>query len=528
MKLLISGLLGLLSYAVIASSAAQLPFGGENAFSTYDDGLFTPLGDLSALSSTEFTTLSHPVFSRHKVRVKQSHFCDGSVRAYTGYIDIEARHLFFYFFESRRDPDTDDIIFWTNGGPGASSTMGLFMELGPCRVTSSKETEPHPYGWNDHANIFFVDQPVGVGFSYAEYGESVGTTKEAGDDITAFMSIFFEHFTKFKGRALHLSGESYGGRYIPVFASAIYDHNPRLIEAGLTPINLSSIMIGNGCTDFATMFPSYYLAQCEDPTFPAIQGISDCVRMKQLVPRCEKRFRESCVDKFDMIDCGAAAEFCEKSLSGPFNDLNHYDRARPCKGLSIAECYPIIQDIGDFLNKKHIQSLIGVDPSVRGHTSFNWSSHTVNQAFAKNLDEFSFPAHYYIAALLERGIRTLIYVGATDYICNWVRLQSSSLTRSLHLFDFAVRLGGEADKDFHAAQMGNEAMTLGLEWTRKDEFRREPLHVWTIKGNQIAGLTRSGGGLTFATIVGAGHMAPYDRPVESLELANRWLAGEAL
>ncbi len=77
MKLLLSGLLG---YTVLASSAAQQPFGGQNAFSAYDDGLFTPLGDLSALSSTEFTTLSHPAFSRHNVRVKQSHFCDGSVR----------------------------------------------------------------------------------------------------------------------------------------------------------------------------------------------------------------------------------------------------------------------------------------------------------------------------------------------------------------------------------------------------------------------------------------------------------------
>lgn len=36
--------------------------------------------------------------------------------AYTGYIDIQARHLFFYFFESRNDPDKDDVIFWTNGG----------------------------------------------------------------------------------------------------------------------------------------------------------------------------------------------------------------------------------------------------------------------------------------------------------------------------------------------------------------------------------------------------------------------------
>jgi hypothetical protein len=71
-------------------------------------------------------------------------------RAYTGYIDFDAKHLFFYFFESRNDPDRDDVIFWTNGGeasdyrvyavldhiespflgPGCSSSLGLFMELG--------------------------------------------------------------------------------------------------------------------------------------------------------------------------------------------------------------------------------------------------------------------------------------------------------------------------------------------------------------------------------------------------------------
>ena len=70
-------------------------------------------------------------------------------RAYTGYIDCQAKHLFFYFFESRNDPSKDDVIFWTNGGepsysivsfrgvhrspilgPGCSSSLGLFMELG--------------------------------------------------------------------------------------------------------------------------------------------------------------------------------------------------------------------------------------------------------------------------------------------------------------------------------------------------------------------------------------------------------------
>jgi carboxypeptidase C (cathepsin A) len=51
--------------------------------------------------------------------------------------------------------------------------MGLLMELGPCRVVSENATKFHPESWNTNANIFFVDQPVGVGFSYAEYGEFV-------------------------------------------------------------------------------------------------------------------------------------------------------------------------------------------------------------------------------------------------------------------------------------------------------------------------------------------------------------------
>ncbi|KAI0666416.1 serine carboxypeptidase [Trametes maxima] len=482
--ILASGLPG-----AVAQHVEQTAFSVKNAFGNYDEGFLTPFGELSALSSTEFTHLEHPAFPHHSVRVKQSHFCDGNTRAYTGYIDAEARHLFFYFFESRRNPDTDDIIFWTNGGPGASSSMGLFMELGPCRVTSANSTEFHPYSWNEHANVFFVDQPVGAGFSYAEYGESVGNTMDAADDIAAAMAIFFEHFTKFKGRALHLAGESYGGRYIPVFASRIYDKNSELIEAGITPINLTSIMIGNGCTDFATMFPSYYDAQCADPTFASIQSISDCVRMKQLVPRCEQRYKESCVDKVDAIDCAAAASFCSTAMSELFRDLNHYDRARPCKGAAdITECYPIVKHIGDFLSSPSTQDLLGVDIPARGN--FSHSTPTVSQAFRASLDHYGFPAQYYIAALLERGLRSLIYVGATDFICNWI---------------------------------GNERMTLALEWSGQEEFRADPLKEWTIDGKAV-GVTRSGGGLTYATIAGAGHMAPYDKPVESLELANRWLA----
>ena len=91
---------------------------------------------------------------------------------------------------------------------------------GPCRVASANTTEPFPYSWNAHANIFFIDQPVGVGFSYAEHGESVGNTLDAGNDVAAFMVVFFEHFTQFKGRPVHLTGESYA---VMVSISYVWD-----------------------------------------------------------------------------------------------------------------------------------------------------------------------------------------------------------------------------------------------------------------------------------------------------------------
>lgn len=122
--------------------------------------------------------------------------------------------------------------------------MGLFMELGPCRALDTNGTKFHPESWNSNANIFFIDQPIGTGFSYAEYGETVSTTEEAAKDIAAFVAIFFESFSKFKGRAFHMAGESYAGRLLPVFASVLHDQNARLVEAGMTPINLQSIMIG--------------------------------------------------------------------------------------------------------------------------------------------------------------------------------------------------------------------------------------------------------------------------------------------
>lgn len=47
-----------------------------------NDGLFTPVEHLGALSETQFTTLSHPVFPNYSVRIKKSSdFCDTTVKS---------------------------------------------------------------------------------------------------------------------------------------------------------------------------------------------------------------------------------------------------------------------------------------------------------------------------------------------------------------------------------------------------------------------------------------------------------------
>ncbi|KAI0056758.1 alpha/beta-hydrolase [Artomyces pyxidatus] len=454
---------------------------------------FAPVGSLSAVGASEFTTLGHPMFPRHSVRIKQSHFCDNTVNAYTGYIDIEAKHLFFYFFESRNDPATDDVIFWTNGGPGCSSALGLFMELGPCRVTNATEgTKFHPESWNNNASVFFVDQPVNVGFSYADYGESVSTSEEAALDIAAFLAIFFENFSSFKGRAFHMAGESYAGRYIPLFASAVYDQNAQLLARGLTPINLTSAMIGNGWTDINTMIPSYYDMTCTPASVPPVLGISTCIRMKKALARCEKWVKAACIDQFDSMNCEAAMMFCQNELMVPYyaTGLNRYDISRSCEDGAEAFCYPVTKIIEEFLNLPDVRMTLGIDAHV---SQFALCSDDVAFAFNFAYDTLH-PSIDYVAGLLERGVDVLIYAGTYDWIGNWV---------------------------------GNERWTLAMDWSGKAQFVDQELRDWKIDG-KVVGKTRSAKGLTFATIDAAGHMAPYDKPKESLALINKWLAKETL
>lgn len=75
----------------------------------------------------------------------------------------------------------------------------------PCPISSS-------YTWTQNANVIFIEQPVGVGFSYsldtADY--TIGD-KQSSADVYAFLQAFIVRYPQYATRPLWLSGESYGG-----------------------------------------------------------------------------------------------------------------------------------------------------------------------------------------------------------------------------------------------------------------------------------------------------------------------------
>ncbi|KAI0643713.1 peptidase S10 serine carboxypeptidase [Trametes meyenii] len=496
----------LLACGALASSP-QAPFKSGATLAGPPDGIFANVGlpennvstrALASISSLdEYTALEHPRFPAHRVRVKKTDFCDPAVNVYTGYLDVDygAKHLFFYFFESRRDPATDDVMMWINGGPGCSSSMGLLMELGPCSIdmtkTSTNGTVWNPYSWNAEANIFFLDQPVGVGFSYADYGETVETTEDAAKNVHAFLTIFFETFSEFKGRPLHLAGESYAGRYLPTFASYVYDQNEIAKVEGRDTLNLTSVLIGNGITDISTLYAGRYEVECGTASLEVpFQKISTCVRMKIALPRCQKAMKESCVDSFDAIDCRAAVSFCDSELSTGYwaTGRNVYDisKASDCLGNGDL-CYLESGVIRDYLNAPATRKLLGVESP----SNFTSCSSDVGRAFNSHLDKYAIPAQFYVAGLLERGVRVLIYAGTYDWQCNWV---------------------------------ANKLWIDKLAWTGAPAYTAAGLRDWTVDGRK-AGETKSAGSLTFATVRGAGHMmSVYTCPAEAQAMVSRWLA----
>lgn len=139
---------------------------------------------------------------------------------------------------------------WLTGGPGCASELAIFFENGPYQINDDLTLKKNEYAWNNHANMLYVDQPVGTGFSKAKITDYVKNETEIAEDFYLFMTKFVETYPEFKGRPLYITGESYAGHYIPSISA--YIHKQQNAD-----LNLQGFAIGNGWTDPLLQYPQY-------------------------------------------------------------------------------------------------------------------------------------------------------------------------------------------------------------------------------------------------------------------------------
>ncbi len=128
--------------------------------------------------------------------------------------------------------------------------MGLFTEMGPWRPMSDGQLARNPYSWTKLASMVFLEQPVGVGFSYTTNKAGIEDFNDyrASRDNLMIIKKFFETYPERKGQDFYLASESYGGHYIPQWTLQLFN-DPTSEDLRKS---FKGYLVGNPYTSFAS------------------------------------------------------------------------------------------------------------------------------------------------------------------------------------------------------------------------------------------------------------------------------------
>mmetsp|Transcript_18071 Transcript_18071/g.59004 ORF Transcript_18071/g.59004 Transcript_18071/m.59004 type:complete len:441 (-) Transcript_18071:52-1374(-) len=404
-------------------------------------------------------------------------------KSYTGYLDVEAgtKALFHWYHEAVDDAASKPLVLWLNGGPGCSSLGGMFTELGPYVLDAAGAVTLNPYSWNTVANVLFIEQPAGVGFS-------TGAMDYYDDGMVArdnanFVARWRQRFPDFAGRTLYLTSESYGGHYLPTLAL-------ELVKRG-TP-NFGGFAVGNPLTwmpyrDYGQwgtwaahqllplpLWESYLENACDvdcPPEDPHCEPNATCVELEDTFSTLVEAADPYALDFPTCLDGARAAGRRERHA------LLSAVSSAPLKAYE-----PCASDYGAaYLN----------DPKVRAaiHVSSNatWGECSDAVSAAYNFTDAARPMMPVYDEIYARAphLKVLVYSGDDDSIC---------------------------------ATMGSQKWIWSLGRAVLDEWAPRLLD------GQLAGYTVKFEGLTFETIHGAGHMCPATQPARTFDVLRAFLA----
>jgi len=490
------------SVCVSSDEAGGLPSG------VFDCGTTDGSGESSATTNdTEGGSLFYEFGAKtlqlretvHEAGSDSADFCDASSKSISGYMDVKGskydeygdKHLFFWMFEKRADENEEKenvidedtpFVVWLTGGPGCSSTLALLTENGPCSVNDDGATTTvNPYSWTEAANVLWLDQPAGVGFSYGDEND-IGE-EMVGEDAYYFFQAFFKAHPEYAKNPLYIIGESYAGHYVPAISHRIWKGNQDMCDDCIE-LNFAGLAIGNGLTAPEEQYPWYPEMVYNNSHGIKVVDESVYEAMKAAVPACTKLIHQ-CNQGDNTLDnfaCQAAFVTCNIGLTSPYQatGLNPYDIRKQCEVPPL--CYDF-SNVEKWLNTESTKKALNVDETH----SHSWKSCNfgINMKFHVDwMKDFS----HYVVDLLEAGFPALIYAGDVDFICNY---------------------------------LGNQAWTKDLEWSHKADFNDAGVHDW----NSGGGFARTSNGLTFLQVVDGGHMVPADQPEVSLEMLKVFLSG---
>uniref|UniRef100_A0A0E0MFU4 Serine carboxypeptidase-like 45 n=1 Tax=Oryza punctata TaxID=4537 RepID=A0A0E0MFU4_ORYPU len=279
------------------------------------------------------------------------------------------------------------------------------------------------------------------------------------------------------------------GHYIPQLAEVMVEFNKKN-----KIFNLKGIALGNPVLEFTTDFNSraeYFWSHglISDSTYRIFTSVCNysryvteyyggsltplCARVMNQVTRETSRF----VDKYDVT-----LDVCLSSVLSQSKILTPHQQV----GQRIDVC--VEDETVNYLNRKDVQEalhakLIGVK---------NWA--VCSSVLEYELLNLQIPTINIVGSLVKSGIRVLVYSGDQDSVI--------PLTGSRTLVQ-------------------NLARDLGLKTS-------VPYRVW-FEGQQVGGWTQVYGDmLSFATIRGASHEAPFSQPERSLVLFRAFLQGRPL
>jgi carboxypeptidase C (cathepsin A) len=437
---------------------------------------------------------------------------------FSGYVTIgdTSKQIHYLLNESQNDPTTDPLVIWFNGGPGCSSMLGWLQEHGPWQMPSGDPTlsfTENEYSWNRETSMLYIEQPAGVGYSYCEGAtDCTFNDDKSGKDNLAAVLAWFEKYPEYKERDLYISGESYGGIYVPYLAWNIVDHNEKNADDDTVfKPNLKGFAVGNGVTNWNYDTNSAFIEMAYWHSL-----IDQELHDKIVAAECDfggpymQRMTDECAGYLDEFESLVA-------------DVNVYDIYGTCWGLGPSP-----------------QMIFSDAHSHKRFTSQNEYTPWINRSIGKTQEGKhilkELPPCTWGSGLLDwmnlSEVRQALHI--PDYVQAWDLCQSASwwnyviqpkgsqwiyeeLMGKIRMMHFS------GDVDGAVPTLGTQNWIASTNWKTTKEW--SPYFV----DAQVAGYTQEyENGFTFGTVHGAGHMAPQFKPPQTYHLVMNWILGREI